>query len=433
MGIFIVVLLIYVKRFFDAGYEYELAKKVDVNTTYHYKLRPSKHNKMRKRGRFASESTIEKEIKKRLRKASTKKIILIWGKSGMVEDYVLLPGRRQCGKCEVSYNRSLINDSRTGAVVYHFKTDYEIEMPMNRNPNHLHIFWNLESAATMKSVYEFEFDNKERYGMNATMGYRVDSDFFMSYRYKEVRDMRMGRDESVYKEIMKPKSKFAMAVISNCGSTPGARIRYLLLNQLLMAGLRIDLYGDCFSSRVDNEILFEDIPRHKFYFAYENSYHCKDYITEKLFQNALNHDSVPVVWGGTKQDYVTSAPPDSFIFAEDFETPRHLIDYLERLDQNNEEYLKYFRWRTMRPEDHLPFYRRAQGFCAICRALHGINADNRFNPRLRKSTMPLFTDGIAKRTIPSLKRYLFDSDNPECFDGFNSLSETLTSEYDQED
>lgn len=138
-----------------------------------------------------------------------------------------------------------------------------------------------------------------------------------------------------------------MAIVSNCGSTPGARQRYVLLyelnEQFLAAGLRIDLYGGCFSNRVDKEFLSEAIPQHKFFFSYENSYHCKDYITEKLFDNALMHDSVPVVWGATKQDYVTSAPPGSFIFAEDFETPRHLVDYLKQLDQNDDEYLKYFR------------------------------------------------------------------------------------------
>lgn len=74
-----------------------------------------------------------------------------------------------------------------------------------------------------------------------------------------------------------------------------------------------------------------------------------------------------------------------------------------------------FRWRTMKP-DEAPMYRRYFEFCAVCRALHGINVDDRFNPKYNQSSLPLFSDGISRRVVPSLRQYLYGDDNPECFD-----------------
>ena len=38
-------------------------------------------------------------------------------------------------------------------------------------------------------------------------------------------------------------------------------------------------------------------------------------------------------------------PLDSFMFAEDYETPKKLAEYLKYLNSNDDEYRKYFRWR----------------------------------------------------------------------------------------
>lgn len=108
-------------------------------------------------------------------------------------------------------------------------------------------------------------------------------------------------------------------------------------------GLPLDGYGGCFGRKPDMKTLPQLIEKYKFYFSYENANHCKDYITEKLFERALKNNALPVVWGATKEDYAAIAPPGSYIFAEDFETPQKLIDYLRFLDQNDEEYLKYFK------------------------------------------------------------------------------------------
>lgn len=172
---------------------------------------------------------------------------------------------------------------------------------------------------------------------------RLDSDFLTGYGGGQSLSGLVGRNSSVYHEIMKPKSKLALAVISDCAVTPGARVRLSLIKQIQSKGLRMDAYGNCFSNFIDSSLLEKAIHQYKFYFAYENSYHCRDYITEKFFVKTLFHDTVPIVWGATKEDYQAIAPPGSFIMAEEFKSANHLIDYLEFLNRNDDEYLKYFR------------------------------------------------------------------------------------------
>lgn len=153
----------------------------------------------------------------------------------------------------------------------------------------------------------------------------------------------MGKNESVVDEIMSLKTKIAIAIISDCSVLPGAQQRLRMVKELKSLGLAIDTFGWCFMNSLDRDKTRETIRRYKFYFAYENSYHCKDYITEKFFVNALSNDAVPVVWGAVKEDYEAISPPGSFIFAEDFETPLELIRYLNYLDKSDEEYMRYFR------------------------------------------------------------------------------------------
>ena len=94
---------------------------------------------------------------------------------------------------------------------------------------------------------------------------------------------------------------------------------------LISAGLKLDGYGECFnrtietkpwSTKPEAKTLFN---QYKFYLAFENSIHCKDYISEKFWRNAIFSGSVPVVFGPHKEDVAALAPPNSFIHTDDFE------------------------------------------------------------------------------------------------------------------
>lgn len=70
----------------------------------------------------------------------------------------------------------------------------------------------------------------------------------------------------------------------------------------------------------------------------------------------------------------------------------------------------------MEPED-MPQYGRATFYCQICRALHGINIDDIYNPKFNESNLlrPLFSDGIEPRRMDGFIDWIYGEDNKECF------------------
>ena len=119
---------------------------------------------------------------------------------------------------------------------------------------------------------------------------------------------------------------------------------------MVKSGLKIDRFGDCFGNAnhfpiIRNFWKSEEVGKYKFYLAFENSHHCTDYFTEKVWQNSLEAGLVPIVWGPSKKDLLAALPKDSFVFVEDFSTIDDLSAHIKYLDENDEEYKKYFRWR----------------------------------------------------------------------------------------
>ena len=83
--------------------------------------------------------------------------------------------------------------------------------------------------------------------------------------------------------------------------------------------------------------------------AFENSIHCNDYISEKLWRNALRTGAVPVIFGPHRDDVKEMAPENSYIHVEDFTTPKELVKYLNYLNTNDTAYLEYHKWRSIKP------------------------------------------------------------------------------------
>lgn len=104
---------------------------------------------------------------------------------------------------------------------------------------------------------------------------------------------------------------------------------------------------------------------YKFYLAFENS-NCVDYITEKLFENALQQTVLPIVMGARPEDYNKYAPKHSYIHVEEFNSPRELAEYLHDLDRDDELYNLYFQWRGTGTVKHGP----KNHFCELCAMLH---------------------------------------------------------------
>jgi len=66
-------------------------------------------------------------------------------------------------------------------------------------------------------------------------------------------------------------------------------------------------------------------------------------------------------------DYDSIAPPNSFINVKDFKSPKHLAEYLMKLDQSDDLYERYFDWKKEFEVDLHPM----DGWCELCKLAHG--------------------------------------------------------------
>nr|XP_039259700.1 4-galactosyl-N-acetylglucosaminide 3-alpha-L-fucosyltransferase FUT5-like [Styela clava] len=368
----------------------------------------------------------QEELEIRLKKATAQKIILVWI-SGFGAKVTATVDPKVCGNCIVTQDRNLLNDEKTGAIVLHFDALRPDNVPPTRNPNHLYLFWVMESTIVVGRSFEKVIKFGDELQFNGSYTHRRDADIYSPYgNVQSMSETILKGNKMTPKELLGMKTKLGVAIVSNCASTVGAKKRVTMLKELISHGV-LDGYGGCLGGRNfasghrRDYRHHEEVKKYKFYFSFENSYHCKGYITEKFFDNALSGFAVPVVWGAAKEEYAAIAPPGSFIHAEDFTSMKELADYIKHLDQNDEEYLEYLKWITMKPSD-LPEYGRQTGWCQICRALHGINVDDIYNPSYdpENPERPLFTDGVAKRMVkPSLTSWFIESEDPKCFQDLN--------------
>ncbi|VDP60232.1 unnamed protein product [Heligmosomoides polygyrus] len=179
--------------------------------------------------------------------------------------------------------------------------------------------------------------------------------------------------------LVNAKSKGAAWFVSHCG-TNSHREAYV---DELKNYFPVDIYGRCGSLKCDRGGACEkmlDVDYH-FYIAFENSI-CKDYITEKLWNQGYLRDVVPLV---LKRSIVEPfVPPNSFIAADDFSDPKDLAAHLHYLMNNKTAYAEYFSWRREYKVVFLNGHyhdglERPWGFCQVLNVFIGIElVCNRF-------------------------------------------------------
>ena len=74
----------------------------------------------------------------------------------------------------------------------------------------------------------------------------------------------------------------------------------------------------------------------KFMISYENQYH-NGYITEKVFQ-AYFAGAIPIYWGD--KTAITDINKNAVIYADDFDSENELIEYIKKVDNDDELYCK---------------------------------------------------------------------------------------------
>ena len=206
-----------------------------------------------------------------------------------------------------------------------------------------------------------------KYGhlFNWTASFRPDSTFaFPYYKWSYYDDDVKVEKQSI--NYAKGKTHQVAWFISHCQTQTKTRFKYA---RELQKYISVDIYGSCGNltcPKNTKNICFEILrTKYKFYLAFENS-NCRHYITEKFFKNALMNNVIPIVMGAKRQDYERSAPYKSFIHVDDFESARHLADYLHKLDKDDDLYNEFFAWKGtgefLRMPPHLD--------CRVCALLH---------------------------------------------------------------
>jgi len=172
------------------------------------------------------------------------------------------------------------------------------------------------------------------------------------------------------------KTKKIAWFVSNCG----ARNNRLGYAQELGKYIEVDIYGACGTKscpRHSGDQCFNLLStEYKFYLAFENS-NCKDYITEKFFVNGLKNDVLPIVMGAHPDDYKRSAPKNSYIQVDDFDSPEKLAEYLHELDKDDQKYNEYFKWKGTGDNINTYFW------CRLCAMAHA--ADTVTQPTVYKN------------------------------------------------
>lgn len=202
---------------------------------------------------------------------------------------------------------------------------------------------------SMESTTNFKVMNEKRKYFDFMIDYRLDSDVPIPYTHNGFYDF--SKPAFPLKEKGKDGRGLAVAFISNCNA---ANKRLEFLNEL-MTYTEIDSFGVCSHNKdIYDEDIGSDywstkmntIRKYKFTIAFENS-NDRDYVTEKFFQ-PLEAGSVPVFYGTS--NIADFAPEHSFIDANDFKNAKELAEYLEFLDQNDEEYESYLEWKKKAAE-----------------------------------------------------------------------------------
>ena len=170
-------------------------------------------------------------------------------------------------------------------------------------------------------------------------------------------DQLAGKVPDDYRGVWAPfeekarKPSPTVALVSNCRAN-SFRLEYM---RELMKFTKITSIGDCLRNtempeflkmwrfaKLGKENKKRYISKFMFTITFHNSY-AYDYVDEKLWQ-PLYVGSVPIVLGPPNiEDF---APGDrAYISVHDFDSPKHLGEFINRVSRNQSEYEKFLEWK----------------------------------------------------------------------------------------
>ncbi|KAI3371963.1 hypothetical protein L3Q82_006693 [Scortum barcoo] len=267
-------------------------------------------------------------------------------------------------KCQEMYNTShcFLTDntsdfSTADVVVFHH---YELSRGLSPLPLHLvrpasqrWVWLSLEPPVNNVNLTQLN-------GLfNWTMSYRRDADISIPYG----KTIPGGAEPGF--QFAPNRSCLVSWVVSKYRPQQARAVVY----QSLKKYIPIEVYGKWNKKPLSDNKLLPTIANCLFYLAFENS-ESKDYISEKLWRNAFQAGTVPVVLGPSRATYEALAPPNSFIHVADFKSTADMAAYLRRVAADRQVYEKYLQWHhTHRIKTYTDWRER---LCQICVKYHSL-------------------------------------------------------------
>uniref|UniRef100_A0A7E4VR68 Fucosyltransferase n=1 Tax=Panagrellus redivivus TaxID=6233 RepID=A0A7E4VR68_PANRE len=263
-------------------------------------------------------------------------------------------------KCTYTTNRRLVNDAHL--TIYHMGADKCAMAPQPKNTSGLNVFLNME-APVHRPFYKYVPTDF----FDFTVTYRQDSDIPLFYDKLVKLDGKKDNDrwkDSEVKTAISKKVDSVLWFVSHCNT---ASMREIYVEELKMH-INVNQFGSCNNNGCTKKCADEKINSHYFYLSLENSV-CNDYITEKYFR--MRKLIVPIVFDRRVFRGIHTNLINYTIFASDYESPKHLANYLKYLIAHPKEYQKYFEWTKIykkSPQQYFP----PSVWCQMCKVAHQV-------------------------------------------------------------
>lgn len=261
--------------------------------------------------------------------------------------------------CHLTDDRALYSKARDILIFHKAIEDDLSNLPSSpRTRLQRWIWFNMDSPSNTRKIEGIE-------GLfNLTLSYRKDADIHVRWK--------LGTGNEANGEFVLPTKERSVCWIVESIELLNKSDVGLNYYRELEKHIKVDIFDSSSEEMMNSENYFQTVSSCKFFLSFEDSIH-KDYITEK-FNGPLAVGTVPIVLGPPRMNYEDFAPGNSFIHVNDFPDAATLAEFIQKLDEDNEAYMRYFDWRQFyTPRRHLTEQHQfAYAICQACRhvALH---------------------------------------------------------------
>ncbi|KAJ8036753.1 Glycoprotein 3-alpha-L-fucosyltransferase A [Holothuria leucospilota] len=291
--------------------------------------------------------------------------------------FVKYPAHYKCekSKATVAIHYSTKTSDIRGKDVVFFRTgpfefnEWE-ELHHFRPPGQIWIFVTQEPASIVPCFLPPKIYRYKTYNWSFT--FHSSSTINGAYGWYTPFSQKFLPDNKTINWIVQKSKNVAWISSRHCEGLGWDRTKFVLdLKQYIP----IDMYGKCGNRSLsrNSATATRVIQQYKFHLSLENSC-CSEYLSEKFWNALEKWKSVPIVVGGTKEEYERLAPPNSFIHADDFPSIEALAKHIKAVAASEKLFNEYFKWHKEGSVHQQSFHSRhpvfKEGACKVVQRIH---------------------------------------------------------------